>query len=65
VSATIIITKKSFWTKKPIVESIQESLDHFKKDGNVEKLKTRVNAKCLPSDPQYLITFLYDQIKDF
>jgi len=65
VSANIIVTKKSFWIKKPIVESIPEALDHFKRDGNVEKLKTRINSKSLPSDPQYLITFLYDQIKDF
>jgi hypothetical protein len=65
VTASIIIAKRSFWIKKPLVESISEALDHFKKDGNVEKLKIRINNKSLPSDPQYLITFLYDLIKDF
>ena len=65
MTATIIIAKKSFWIKKPIVESIPEALDDFKKDGSVEKLKTRINNKSLPSDPQHLITFLYDEIKGF
>jgi hypothetical protein len=65
VTASIIIAKKSFWIKLPIVESIPEALDQFKEDGNVEKLKTRINFESLPSDPQYLIAILYDQIKGF
>jgi len=47
---------------KSIYESVKESLKQFKEQGNVEKVKNRLNPALLPSDPDDLFVFLYDQI---
>lgn len=57
------IVKQTFWMKnKPIEELLLDALEQFKKQGYVEKLKNCINPALLPSDPDDLIMFLYDQI---
>ena len=70
-----IIAKLSFWIlqpseKKEIIIKAQLSfedlilgaLDKFRKEGYVEKLKTSITPKSLPSNKDNLLEFLYNQI---
>ncbi len=47
---------------KSVDESLMEALKQFKEQGNVEKVKNHLNPALLPSDPDDLFVFLYDQI---
>jgi len=47
---------------KSVDESMMEALKQFKEQGNVEKVKNHLNSALLPSDPDDLFMFLYDQI---
>ena len=65
-----IISKLSFWIKKPEKQTmnssdgfeqvIMDALAKFKRDGYVKKLKTSITS--VPSDNQDLLVFLYNQI---
>ena len=69
-----IIAKQSFWilqlpTKKQSIitelsfeDSILGALDQFRTEGYVEKLITSITQKSLPSNKDYLLEFLYNQI---
>ena len=63
-----IITKLSFKKIKPVEDSITfedlilDGFAQFRKEGYVEKLKTRITPKSLPSDKDDLLEFLYNQI---
>jgi hypothetical protein len=47
---------------KSIDESLAEALKQLKEQGVVEKVKNQLNPALLPSDPDDLFAFLYDQI---
>lgn len=47
---------------KSIDESLAEALKQLKEQGVVEKVKNHLNPALLPSDPDDLFAFLYDQI---
>ena len=73
----VIIAKLSFWIMKPKKKSIitrwllknaepfeQLILDafaQFRTEGYVEKLKTTITPKSLPSNKKKLLEFLYNQ----
>ena len=63
-----VITKLSFKKVQPVEDSITfedlilDGLAQFRKGGYVEKLKTRITPKSLPSDKDDLLQFLYNQI---
>ena len=63
-----IITKLSFKKVQPVEDSITfedlilDGLAQFRKGGYVEKLKTRITSKSLPSDKDDLLQFLYNEI---
>ena len=72
-----IIAKLSFWIMKPKKKSIITELPHkavkpfeklildafaqFRTEGYVEKLKTSITPKSLPSNKKKLLEFLYNQ----
>ena len=74
----VIIAKLSFWIMKPKKKSIITKLPHkavepfeklildsfaqFRTEGYVEKLKTTITPKSLPSKKKKLLEFLYNQI---
>ena len=68
-----IIAKLSFWIMKPkkkflvkkmpsFEDLIMDALAQFRKEGYVEKLKTKITPKSLPSNKDDLVEFLYNQI---
>ena len=63
-----IITKLSFKKVQPVEDSITfedlilDGFAEFRKEGYVEKLKTRITHKSLPSDKDDSLEFLYNQI---
>ena len=73
----VIIAKLSFWIMKPKKKSIITELPHkavkpfeklildafaqFRTEGYVEKLKTSITPKSLPSNKKKLLEFLYNQ----
>lgn len=48
--------------KKPVRKSLTESLDQFKGNKHVEKLKTHVTSASLSPDSGDLVTFLYKEV---
>jgi hypothetical protein len=57
----IIIGRISFWIHKPFEKSITEALDQFK-DDYMEKVKTHITSKSMPSKEDDLLAFLYNLI---
>ena len=63
-----IITKLSFKKVQPVEDSITfedlilDGFAQFRKEGYVEKLKTRITPESLPSDRNDLHQFLSNQI---
>ena len=43
---------------------ISDAFDQFKREDYVDKLKTNITSKSLPSDDQDLLAFLYDQASE-
>ena len=58
-----LLAKLSFWTKKKkICDSIMDTLDQFKKEGYVEKLKAHITCEAITTRHDDLVQFLYDQV---
>ena len=57
-----IISKLLFQKMQPFEQSIMDTLDQFKREGYVDKLKAGITSASLPSDHQDLHEFLYDLI---
>lgn len=62
--AIVIITKLSFWIRKPFKDALVDAWEQFKQQGYAEKLKTKITSDSVPapSDDEKLVAFLYNMV---
>ena len=58
----VIVTKLSFWIKKPFMQSIMDALDQLKQQGYTMKLKAQITPDTIPSGEKELLEFLYNKV---